>query len=664
MGSLVNLDGYQFEDFRLDMKAHRLLRGGQFIPLTPKEFRTLLVLVEAAGEAVTKERLIREVWLDTFVSDSSLTRNISVLRKQLGGGSIETLPKFGYRFAYPVAVLQAAFLAPLSFDSRLLSVDSISLFPDKLDNAHAPPALISVEEPRPPPAMHAAQERQYHGRRFSILALTLAGVLLASSLYREQHRPPAANPARIAVLPFRNLSSEANADYLTDGLAEELITTLGQLDTDRIRILASSSTRLYSQTGKPAAQISRELHARYLVDGTAQSLDRQIVLTVHLVDGNDQAILWSGKFTRPLSQLPQVQAEIAEAIAREIQMKLEPEKSAGPNVKDSSDPLAHEAFLHGRFELEQKNVPAFKRALERFNAAVELDPHYARAYAGIAETYINLAGNIPTAPAYAHAKAAALNAIRLDDQLAEAHRDLGWLLFSDEADVRGAENEYRRALQLNPSDAQTHHWYAQLLIAERRKDAALQEAKTGLELDPLSLGSNSNYGFILIHAGKPEEAKRHLEGMLRREPQSEVVYGYLGRAFAALHQYDRAAECFKRAMELSDLKYQYKANWVYALAKAGDVAQAQALVDELEATSASGAWVPASHMTEAYIGLGNTDRAFVWLQRCVAEHSCTLLEVNNEPFYSELSSDPRFAAITAPLQGHSKTTLQAAIIAK
>jgi DNA-binding winged helix-turn-helix (wHTH) protein len=193
MGSLVNLDGYQFEDFRLDMKAHRLLRSDEFIPLTPKEFRTLLVLVEAAGEAVTKERLIREVWLDTFVSDSSLTRNISVLRKQLGGGSIETLPKFGYRFAYPVALLPA-FAAPLSFDNHLLSIDSASLSADELDSRYAPPARISVEESLPPPAIHEWQSDGWLSwmiAAMSLTTLTIAGVLFTSSRATDRaHRFP------------------------------------------------------------------------------------------------------------------------------------------------------------------------------------------------------------------------------------------------------------------------------------------------------------------------------------------------------------------------------------------------------------------------------------------------------------------------------------------
>lgn len=202
------------------------------------------------------------------------------------------------------------------------------------------------------------------------------------------------------------------------------------------------------------------------------------------------------------------------------------------------------------------------------------------------------------------------------------------------------------------------------MIADRRPNEALREAKAGLALDPLSLGSNYNYAFILIHAGEPAEAIQHLQGLLDREPENEVIYGYLGRAYAGLHEYHRAADSFKRAMELSELKYQYEANWAYALAKSGDVGHARKLVDELEAKARSGVWIPASTMTEAYIGLGDTNRAFFWFNRCVTERSCTLLEANTEPFYSGLSGDSRFRKITAPLFGDHSANLQATVMRK
>ncbi len=639
--------GYEFEDFVLNKRAHALFRHDEEVLLTPKEFHTLLLLVESAGVAVSKEALLRTVWADTFVSDSSLTRNISILRKHLGEAAIHTVPKFGYRFAYPVTLLSP------HLPNTHQSAENLDLSFDKSSPPPSPPPVI-------PTSKSYLRHKYWMAAAFSLLAVTLVAADFTAARPKQPLTVPLPAPIRLAVLPFRNLSLQPNTEYLVNGLAEDLVTTLGQLDTDRVRVLAASSSRFYAGTTEPAAQIARELNAQYLVDGTVQTHDQQLSLTVHLIDGHDQAMLWSGKFTRPVLQLQQVQTDIAESIAREIQIKLLPTGNAvGAYAGESPDPLAHEAYLHGRFALEQKNVPAFRRALEHFSAAVELDPRYARAYSGIAETYLALAGHIPTRPAYALAKAAALQAIELDDQLAEAHRDLGWVFYADEANARGAEDEFRRALVLNPSDARTHHWYAQLLIAERKTEAALAQANEGLALDPLSRGSNYNYSLILIYAGHPEEGIRHLEAMIERDPESETLYNYLGRGFSATHHYARAADCFHRAMELSELKFHDKADWAYALARAGDAPQARRLVAELEATWKGGAWLPAADMTKAYIGLGDKDRAFTWLGRCVAERSCTLLDVNTEPFVA-LSADPRFAQLTAPLYGRPDAGLQVA----
>ena len=638
-----SMGSFQFGDFTLDPAARCLFRGCQPIPMTPKEFRTLLVLIEAAGSAVEKETLIREVWPDTYVGDGSLARNISVLRKHLGEDSIQTVPKYGYRFSYQVRKVQR--------DTESGGSGS-----------RESPVLKEPVEPELPENSRMRTLR-YPGLWLSlvVICLAIAGTLSWSLRDLYLQKAQISTASRIAVLPFRNLSKDSETAYLSDGLAEELITTLGQLDPSRMRVLASGSSKQYSGTAKTPAQISHELAAQYLVDGTVRVKDQNVELSIRLIDGHDQAVIWSGRFVRPLGELQQMQTQIADAIAKEIEIKAVPADTGALDAMDSSNPLAYQAYLHGRFELEKKNVPSFRRALEQFTNAVEFDPNYARAYAGISETYINLADNEPTGPDYAYAKAAALTALGKDENLAEAHRDLAGVLFSEDSDLEGAEKEYLRAIQLNPSDAHTHHWYAQLLIAERRTSEALQQANFGLTLDPLSLASNFDYAFILIHAGRPEEAIRHLEILREREPNNEVIYGYLGRAYSAIHQYDRAADSFKRAMELSDLKYQYEGNWAYALGKNGDSAHARRLVAEMESKVHSGVWIPASTMTEAYIGLGDKDRAFSWLRRCVAEHSCTLLEVNNEPFYSGLSHDPRFAQITAPLNPHPNTGMRASV---
>lgn len=634
---------FQFANFTLDMKTRSLLQTGRPVSLTPKELKTLLVLVQSAGAAVEKEKLIREVWPDTFVGDGSLARNISMLRKRLGAGSIETVAKFGYRFVYPVTRVEQV---PDECSTGQAAVET-------MDSAVPLPVLAAEIMPSA-----TAGKRIFLGAFVSAAAVIVFGLLFVTFRSVQRRMSLTVAPVRLAVLPFQRLSNQAHTGYLVDGLSEELTTTLGQMDTDQVRVLASGSSNLYRETNKSPAQISRELGARYLVDGTVQVLNQDVEFTVHLIDGRDQAMLWSGKFTRPLSQLPEMRTEMANSIAKEIQVKIAPESTQRGYLAETSDPQAHQAFLHGRYELEQQNVAAFQRALEQFTNAATLDPHYARAYAGIAESYIDLATVTPPGPAYAYAKAAALNAIHLDNGLSQAHRDLARVLFYYDHDLQGAEREYRRALQLNPSDARTHHWYAQLLLAERRTDEALREVSTGLALDPLSLASNSNYAFILIQAGQPAQAVLHLQELQKRDPKNELTYEYLGKAYDGLHEYERAAESFKRARELSESKYGYEANLAYALAKGGDVATAQVLADRLEIKANSGEWIPASAMTEAYIGLGKKDRAFFWFNRCVAEHSCSLLEANAEPIYSGLSGDRRFEKIAGPLYGHQNELAQ------
>ena len=635
---------FQFANFTLDMKTRSLSQMGRPISLTPKELKTLFVLVQSAGTAVEKEKLIREVWPDTFVGDGSLVRNISMLRKHLGSESIETVSKFGYRFVYPVTEVQQV------IDERFTGQGAVETTDPSVC---ALQALATETAP-----FETGNKRSFLAAFLSAVTLAIFGLIFVTFRSVQRNLGRSAAPVRLAVLPFQRLSNQAGTGYLVDGLSEELTTTLGQMDTDQVRVLASGSSNLYRETSKSPAQISRELGARYLVDGTVQVQNEEVEFTVHLIDGQHQEMLWSGKFTRPLSQLPEMRTEMADAIAKEIQIKIAPETKEHAYLAETSDPQAHQAFLHGRYELEQQNVAASRRALEQFTNAAALDPHYARAFAGIAESYIDLASSTPPGPAYAYAKAAAVNAIHLNDGLAQAHRDLAKVLFCNDRNQDDAEQEYRRALQLNPSDAKTHHWYAQLLVAERRTDEALREASTGLALDPLSLGSNSNYAFILIQAGQPAQAVLHLQELQKRDPKNELIYEYLGRAYDGLHEYGRAVESFKQAGELSESKYRYEANLAYALAKSGDVAGAQSLADVLEAKADSGEWIPASAMTEAYIGLGKKDRAFFWFNGCVAEHSCTLLEANAEPIYSGLSGDRRFEKIAGPLYGHQNELAQ------
>lgn len=356
-------------------------------------------------------------------------------------------------------------------------------------------------------------------------------------------------------------------------------------------------------------------------------------------------MVWAGKFCQPQGQKSQIQAEITNSVEREVHAALLPDSAPVWKVGETSNPLAHEAYLHGRIDVEHKNPEGGRHALEEFQNAIVLDPKYALAYAGLSEIYINFANNTPTGPAYAYAKAAALTAIRLDDRVAEAHRDLAWVLDNNEFDWAGAEREYLRALELNPSDARAHHWYAQHLVAQGRPDQGVREARAGLDLDPLSESSNYNYAFILIDNGQFDAAVDHLQGELLRDPNSEVVYGYLGIAYSRQHKYDKAVAAFQRAADVAGMKLGYEAGVAGNLALDGKNEEAQRITVRLRRQYDHGTWIPAVNLSLLYFVLGNKDEGYRFLRRALQEHSCTLLEINTEPALLALRGDPRFEAI-------------------
>jgi TolB-like protein/DNA-binding winged helix-turn-helix (wHTH) protein/Tfp pilus assembly protein PilF len=603
---------YRFGDFILDPGARSLLRLGEPIPLTLKEFDTLVVLVECAGQAVEKDDLVRRVWPDSFVGDGSLAKNISILRKQIGPDAIQTIPKHGYRFASPVALVSASEIPkPQPF-----AVTNLSVAPS------APVSLTST-------GRSAGRVWVFGG---GLLCLMLLGAI-AGLGPRRNHASKVNDPVptRIAVLPFRNLSSKPDSDYLSDGIVEELITTLCQANGEQLRVLANGSSSQYRATDKNLSQIAQELNAQYLVQGTVSLLRKEVELNVHLVKGSDQSVVWAGKYTRPLQELSAIRAEISESIAREVEVRVLNRAPGDRLSVETLDPLAHDAYLHGR--------------LEQFRHATVLDPKYAAAYAGISETYINLANNTPTGPAYAYAKEAALTAIRLDDRLAEAHRDLAWILDNNEFDSPGAEREYRRALELNPSDARAHHWYAQYLVEHGELQSAVREVQAGLDLDPISLSSNYNYGFILIDAGQVDAAITHLQHLILREPNNEVVHGYLGIAYDRKRDFEKSAAEFQQAADASGLKKQYQANVARSLARAGKTNEARRMVSGLREEMDKGTWMPAVNLALAYFALGDKDEGFSLLRKSLQEHSCTLLEINTEPMLVDLKTDPRMRAL-------------------
>ena len=680
---------YHFGPFILDMKGRLLCLDATSIPLTQKEFLTLTLLVEAAGRAVSRESLIRTIWPDTTVGDTSLGRNISVLRRHLGSDSIQSIPKFGYRFSIPVTVVRDS-PAQVSPDSAPAAGPSVSTAAaaagesakrtspsgvalgtsgEPAHEAALPQPFVEPERAAPAIAQPERLASAPGGLRTPVPAgrgLGAAGLLLLTLLaagggwtLRRRRAPPtspaavsAAAVIRLAVLPFHNTSPHPQeTDYLRDGFDDELTARLGAFQPRQLRVLARGTTRQYLDSSKPPPVIAAESGAHFLLEGSIGFTAGRAQIMASLVNPADQTIVWSRTFAGRLDELEAFESEITEAVGSNLDLPHPvPSRRAKTPAAGRVSPAAYDEYLRGRFELESKTLDGYRRALNHFQTASTLDPKYASAWSGIAESYIFMGGIIPMNECYRRARVADIKAIQLDPELGEAHRDLAYILMNDERDLAGAEREYKRAIELNLDDARAHHWYAQLLAAERRNAESIAEATAGYQLDPRSVGSGSNYGFMLIAAGEPGQGVTVLEELTRREPAVDYAWGYLGFGYLRLKQFERAAAAFDRAASLGTLKVNYSSCAAFARARSGNVAAAAGMLAELENMQRAGKWVPAQSMAIVYLALGRRKEAGEWLLKGVEDRTTTLFEANTEPVYSEMKDDPGFPQLLARLQ--------------
>ncbi|MGH9432853.1 MAG: winged helix-turn-helix domain-containing protein, partial [Terriglobia bacterium] len=506
-----DLDGqiFLFGTFRMDVAQRMLWRNGDHLPLTPKEFETLLVLVESGGRSVGKEAVISRVWPDTFVGDSSLTRNISVLRKVLGEEVIQTLPKFGYRLTVPVS--QAPVAASTGAEPIAVITSAAAVLPEPA----GPPASPESEAE---PELLTPQRRPPRWLSWSAgvaLALVLAagGRLVYHGLDGSRRKPqPVTGPVRVAVLPVVNLTGDDRQEYVCDGLTEAMISELSRLSPGQLDVIARTSAMQYKHSNKSVPQIGRELGVGYVLESSLRESGKRIRVTTQLVRAGDAGHVWTGEYDRDLEDVLNVQQQVAIAIASEIKLKLAPATDTRLRNPHPVDAEAYRDYLLGRFYWNRRTRDGLLQSLTYFQQAIARDPGYARAYAGLADAYLVLGGGyLPDRESYDKAKAAALRALELDPTLAEAYCSLAYEKFVNERDWSGADENYQRALSLDPGYATAHHWYALYLAAMLRQTEAIREIRRALDLDPLSVAVNYGAGSILTQAGRYDEAVRQLQ---------------------------------------------------------------------------------------------------------------------------------------------------------
>ena len=578
---------------------------------------------------VTREELRDKLWpADTFVDfDHSLNTAVRKLREALGDSAetpryVETLARRGYRFVAPVA--EPGPVSPLAH-----SADADGALP-------SPPTTAGPRS---------------SARRALVIAAVLSSVALVAHWVGGRPRPHA-QPGRrltLAVLPFDNLSGDADQEYLSDGLTEETITQLGRLEPDRLRVTARSSTWKYKHADRDIDRLRRELGADYVLEGSLRRAGERVRVTAQLIQAVDQTHVWAETYERDLGDVLVLESEVARAVARAIALTLTPDAQARLASARSVRGESYQDYLRGRYFWNRRTEAALKQAIGYFQRAIAADPDYARAYSGLADCYSSLGassivGGLPPRQAMPEAKAAALKALQIDGTLAEAHSSLAMVHLLYDWDLAASEKEFRRALDLDPDYTTAHHLYSHTLIVLGRTDESLAESKRALELEPLNLAVGNHLGWHYLYARQYDQAMEQFRKTLELDPAFPQAQRYAAWAYLQKGMHQEAIASLRAALGLLGRNPEVEGELGHALGVAGRRTEALAVLEGLRQLS-SIRYVSPYSVALVHAGLGDRDQALAWLEKAHVERSDYMAYLNREPMLDGLRSDPRFAAL-------------------
>jgi TolB-like protein/Flp pilus assembly protein TadD len=473
-----------------------------------------------------------------------------------------------------------------------------------------------------------------------LIAVPVVAVIITLGIFAgyRYFSSPVKQIESIAVMPFANDSGNADAEYLSDGMTETLINSLSQIPN--LGVKARSSVFRYKGKEFDPKKIAAELNVQAILTGRIAQRGEQITLNLELIDAQTENILWGNKYERRSSDLISLQSEIARDVSGNLKSKLSGAQEAQVTKSHTADPEALQLYLQGQFYRHKGGRTNVLHATDYFNKAIEKDPNYALAYAGLSLNYrsYGLYNIAPPAEFMPKAKAAAMRALELDDTLPQAHVAVG------KSGAGNAEQEYRRAIELNPNYAEAHDALCISLTYRKRFDDAIAECKKAQELDPLSSIVTTDLGAAYAFARRPDEAIEIFRRAHEMDPTLFVPLGYLGFAQTLKGQYAEAITTFRKAIDVSDGSPNAKSHLAYALAKAGQRDEALKLIDELKRQAAH-EHIASFHFAVPYIGLGDKDEAFFWLGKGVAEQGIDATDLDVHPWFDDLRSDPRFTAL-------------------
>ena len=623
---------YEFGVFTAEVTAGELRKHGVRVKVQERPFQLLVCLLEKPGEIVSRDELRQRLWPDgTFVDfDHNISSAINKLRTVLNDSAsnprfIETVGSRGYRFLADV--------------KRIPSDPATASQPTK-------------QQPPEVPIVTATIASKPKGWWKLVAGIALFMSVFVAGYFQWVRKTSKSNApvarVMVAVLPFQNLTGDPAQDYFSDGLTEEMIAELTRLNQDHLGVIARTSVMLYKQSPKPLDQIGRELGVQYVMEGSVRRDLSRVRITAELIQVKDQSHLWAREYDRELKNSLAVQSEIAQEIGDEIQISL----GESNGVKAANHPApthstasyeAYDLYLKGRYFWNKRTRAGFLQAASYFQQAIAKDPKYASAYAGLADTF-GLMSTWYAAPQQEFmpkAKAAALNALALDDSLAEAHASLALVAENYDYDWQTAEKEFRRAIQLNPDYATAHQWYAEYLAWQGRFDEALAESERARQLDPMSLIIATDRGAILFYARKYDRAVDQFRAVLDMDPGFGNARGFLAATYV---QQGKFAEALKEneLMENGEDPPWYWAFTAYIYNHSGNVAQAQHALARFEALSPSLRSDALLARLIAYNGSTQHEKVMSLLEQAYKEHSPAVTDIKVDPRYDNLRKDPRF----------------------
>jgi TolB-like protein/DNA-binding winged helix-turn-helix (wHTH) protein/Tfp pilus assembly protein PilF len=614
----------RFGVFEINVRSGELSKQGRKVRLEGQPVQILLCLLENPGELVTRDELRQRLWpADTFVNfEHGLNAAVKRLRQALNDSAgnprfVETLPRRGYRFLAPVQIVNAAEEGPNQID--------------------IPPAEMASGAADLPKAKGGLRSPFWKRSGWALLVV-LVGVM--AWMLRPKN---AASPVirSLAVLPLENLSHDPSQDYFADGMTDELITELGQIS--ELRVISRTSAMTYKGAHKSVPQIAGELNVDAVIEGTVLRSGDQVRITAQLIQAPADKQLWAQSYEGDVRHTLGLQRQVARAIAEAIQVELTAhERDVLKSVKAvNSD--AYEAYLKGRYFWNKRTADGMKEAISYFSRAIEMDPNYAPAYAGLADSYA-LAGDwkygvLAPKDAYPKAKAAALKAIELDGALGEAHISLAVCLDGYDWDFDAAGKEFTRGIELSPSYATGHEWYGWHLASLGRSGEALAQVKKAENLDPLSLIISSDLAEELLIAHRYDEAAKQTQKAINMDHFFAPAHYVMGATFVQEHRYDEAIAELRKATELSEGSTAFNANLAYAYAVSGRSSEAVRILTDLRNQLQHG-FANAPEIALVYVGLGDKDQAMAWLNKAFDERFSPWVLMR--PAFDPLRSDPRF----------------------